>query len=208
MDKEECECLKPNTTKCGKCVMCRLTTSDVECSSDTFVLRKPGMPSLVIIQDAKHLDDAKCCKNGKFAAPQTLCGELDLDVCSVGQCVSICSKYLDWQNPVCGFDPTGCSIGCLRNGKCTFDLAMRDETGEWTKANYLPPSTACYLSNDIQSSITVGKCFAGSCYVNAPTQSPVAAVGLITASPSSTAITYSSRIAWLVTITVGMVLWQ
>lgn len=149
---EECECIDKSQS-CGVCIQCKLT-KPVECSASRFVVRT-SQQSKVAIADASQLFDSKCCtKANKFAPAKTLCGENNLNACGAqGQCVPICTKYMLPDNANCGFDASGCNLGCVFENKCRFDLL-----GASKPLSRMPDGTPCKLNG------SAGTCHAGVCH--------------------------------------------
>ncbi|KAH9256617.1 hypothetical protein BASA81_005121 [Batrachochytrium salamandrivorans] len=156
--EEECECLD-RSTKCGQCSQCKLTSTSVECSSALFVLRSSAMADMVAVDSSLLASPSCCTSNNKLASPKTLCGDGKLNVCStLGACVPICSALLSYNNPNCGFDASGCLLGCVFGDKCRFDLSVviNEET---QFLNALPNGSKCVLSAK-----DGGLCYKSQCY--------------------------------------------
>jgi len=133
--EEECECLN-GKTMCGKCRNCRLA-KPLACSSDVFVIRTPASPEFVVVAKSA-LANKRCCKRNKVAEPKTLCGKDLLRACGAyGECVSTCTK-LFFDNENCGFDESGCLMGCIYEGRCRYDLIVGND-----RISALPNGTRC-----------------------------------------------------------------
>ena len=177
-ETEECECLN-SSTSCGACVNCKLTDPSVECSAADFVVRTPITPSTLIVQ-ASSLSDPNCCINNRFSPPKTLCGG-GLDACGpYGVCHRICTKFLLTNNPNCGFDSSGCQLGCVWNNQCSWDMTYTNpNTGAQDLVSALPDGSPCYMGNSL------GVCTAGTCALSgSPTVQPTPAPTLPTAFPT------------------------
>lgn len=149
---EECECLTQGKTSCGKCVNCK-AAADVECSSSEFLLRTADTPKIAVVANSALRHDSQCCIKNKFAPAKTLCGSGKLDACALGKCQQVCSKYLDQNNPHCGFDTTGCKLQCKFNGVCRDNLSFK-ENGKSVLVGGLPDGSNCI----VESSNVAGEC--------------------------------------------------
>ena len=106
--------------------------------------------------------------NNKFSPPKTLCGG-GLDACGpYGVCHPICTKYLLQSNPNCGFDSTGCKLGCVWNNQCIWGMTYANPTtGAQDLVSALPNGSPCYIGN------TIGVCTNGNCAMTPhPTHTP------------------------------------
>lgn len=117
---EECECIKQGQKKCGICVNCKMTKKPQCSTSNQFIMRYPSSTKYVSIYDNKP--HSNCCIRNKFKGPKTLC-ERKIGVCDInGMCNYVCKTRS------CGFDKTGCNLGCIdSDGKCKF-LPVADKT--------------------------------------------------------------------------------
>ncbi|KAH9253292.1 hypothetical protein BASA81_008643 [Batrachochytrium salamandrivorans] len=156
---ETCECLVQGTTSCGKCQKCQVSAG-VECSAKDFLFRTQSMPDTVIVANAEFRSDAECCtSDNTLAAPKTTCGSGQVNACSQGKCTAICSQYLSYNNPNCGFDSTGCMLGCVYNNRCLFDLNFADSTtGQKVFVSALPEGTRCSMESG-----ELGQCQSNTC---------------------------------------------
>jgi len=153
---EACECVD-DSTNCGGCVDCKITDSSVQCDSVSFVMRYPDTPAMVIVQ-ASDLADPSCCVNNLLSPPKTLCQD-GINACGPqGQCVPICTTYLLPDNPNCGFDTSGCNLGCVWNNQCTFSLTYTTSNGQIGDISALPNGSQCYTSSN-----DIGICDGGGC---------------------------------------------
>ena len=165
-ETEQCECLSKSTS-CGQCVNCKLTDPSIECSAAEFVVRTPITPPTLIVQ-ASSLSNPNCCMNNKFSPPKTLCGG-GLDACGpYGVCHPICTKYLLQNNLNCGFDSTGCKLGCIWNNQCIWGMTYTNPTtGAQDLVSALPNGSPCFIGN------TIGVCTNGNCAMTShPTHTP------------------------------------
>jgi hypothetical protein len=156
---EQCECLTKGLQSCGACVGCQIKKNlqkTVQCSARQFIFRTPNSKNYVNA-DTTNLSHTDCCNaKGKLAAPKTLCNG-KLDVCSIdGACEQICTKYLEYNNPNCGFDASGCQLGCQWNNQCRFDLTFNDGT----LLSQVSNGTSCYIDPKKK---TLGTCQANGC---------------------------------------------
>lgn len=171
---EECECLARGSKECGKCVECKLTDRSVECSPDTFLVRNSLSPAIVVVEPAA-LPSRDCCIRNKFAPPKTLCGTGLLSTCgAVGKCVATCTLHLMVNNPNCGFDESGCMLGCVWRSRCRFDMTFTGEDGSDQFISALPDGSACQLKNG-----GIGRCAKAQCVVD-----PAAVPSPVTSSPT------------------------
>jgi hypothetical protein len=165
---EECECLTLGSTNCGQCVSCKLTSASIECSAADFVMRNPTTPDLLVVQSS-DLSSSSCCINNQLVPPKTLCDD-GLNACGAyGACVSICTTYLLTNNANCGFDTTGCLMGCVWENSCLFDLTYNTPSGSPGLISELPTGSSCYIGGNTQS---LGQCQNGACVAQLSTSSP------------------------------------
>ena len=182
-ETEQCECLSKSTS-CGACVNCKLNDPSIECSAATFVVRTPITPSTMIVQTSS-LSDPNCCINNRFSPPKTLCNS-GLDACGAyGVCYAVCPKYLLQNNPNCGFDSTGCKLGCVWNNQCNWDMTYTNpNTGAQDFVSALPDGSPCNMGNTI-GVCTSGKCALSSKPTNAPTSAPTPPTSYPTSLPTT-----------------------
>ena len=160
---EACECLEKGVVSCGKCVQCQLTDPLVECASDGFVVRHAESPPIVIV-DRTALSSPECCFQNRLAPPKTLCGGR-LNSCggSGGKCVPTCTLHLLTNTPNCGFDESGCMLGCVWKSRCRFDITYPTEDGAQRPISALPDGTTCFTQAGL-----VGQCFRAQCSSSTP----------------------------------------
>ena len=182
---EDCECLQAGDTACDQCVNCQLTSARIECSAKTFIVRSPvvtsGTPASL-----STLSNPSCCVNNRFAPAKTLCNN-NIDACGpYGKCSQICSAFLLLNNPNCGFDSTGCLLGCVWNGQCSFDMFYIDPLNQEKLISALPDGSAC-VSGGLP-----GACSNAKCIVNQQNSEGAVLSHLPTVSPTSASIPSTS----------------
>jgi hypothetical protein len=183
MDKTEtCECLD-HSQQCGKCTMCQVTDSNAQCSSSIFRMRVNNDPDTVIVVPGELSDPSCCLPNNKLAAPKTLCGEGKLNACGeFGHCTPICTKYLEWNNANCGWDASGCMLGCMWNNQCRFDLDFYNDDGSRLLISALPNGTLCKLDKNHLGSCYANVCQSSSVYWSHNSHSPT--IPIVTVHPT------------------------
>jgi hypothetical protein len=152
---EECECTASTynvpVVKCGKrnkpmCIGCKLT-KPVECSAADFIIGYNDSLEFVSINNAGAISGTECCVKNKLKGPKTLCNH-GMNVCANhGACIEFCTKYFGQGTPNCGFDASGCNLGCFTEGICINQKLYTN----------LPDGTSCFLNG------IVGKCVSGKC---------------------------------------------
>jgi len=146
---EDCECLGYGNQSCAACVNCTLAEPH-ECSLADFVVRAWTTADDVVVS-ADLLSDAGCCDpaSHRLAGPKTTCTVFSSlfnqwetnDVCSVGgKCASMC--YL-WDMVPCGFDASGCAMGCSYEGRAC-DFTQHTST---LNISAVPDYTPCVLQS-------------------------------------------------------------
>lgn len=157
---EECECMN-RSVECGACRQCRLIDPEAHCSSEgAFVTKRETTVDITILNDQAP-SSPECCLGNRFAPPKTLCGgEQKLLACGArGRCVPTCTLHLFSNNANCGFDDSGCLLGCMWRSRCRFDLTSGD-----TLVSALPDGTACTLREEGPGLCQQGVCISTQAY--------------------------------------------
>ncbi len=158
-DDEQCECLD-GTQACSGCKRCQFT-KQVDCSTDTFVMRAPGQTTTIVSN--AMLSDPLCCKSGEFETAYTEC---PVGVCSLGQCIRLCGLY---GLKTCPISYHGCRQPCVSSTTldgvthlCTDSLTTMSTK---KKISYLPDGSVC-------GSRKQGRCVDGECTDGETTDAP------------------------------------
>ena len=173
---EQCECLTSGQTNCGKCSNCKITDASVQCSAGDFMLRTASMTGSLAVSKSS-IASSECCINNRLARPKTTCGTGGKNTCSAeGKCAAVCTKAMGSTASPCGYDDSGCMMGCIWQGKCRFDMIFGTNQA---LVSAVPNGTPCLLNGGRAQ----GVCQAAKC-VSAPGKDVVPTT--TTSSPTTT----------------------
>jgi len=194
---EQCECLD-GSTNCKGCRNCKLIDPGTECSTDSFVVPSPDNNSSLITVLPTLLHSDECCSsNGRIRSSLNRCGPNNVDTCSNGFCVKLCSKYLYWS---CDMEEDGCVQPCKTSSSSVECYSQWVTSTYKTAISHMPNGTWCGEQG-------TGRCKSGKCIygqneqvtgypTSMPTSMPthIQEYELVTAIPTTQSPTVVARI--------------